>query len=188
MFLSLWLLPCFLLPCNVLCQRLKQRKVHIEGLYNFNIPSMQKTLWTSSQRLSNSTSLWSYLLELFTPKAFYICGCTTQFFCCSGGEWSLLNGEVQSACREHMTVAALATAVYRRGGRTQQILPTTCFRLLSSSPTFPHIFYLQATLLLDTTMQLKGGGFCPSPVPTVSYNLIDFLGDIYNQHWKKQPS
>lgn len=90
--LSLWLLPCFLLPCNVLCQKLKQRKVHTESLYSFKIPSMQKTLWTPIQRLSNLASLWSHLLELFTPKTFYVCGCTTQISCCSGGGWSLQKG------------------------------------------------------------------------------------------------
>lgn len=62
--------------------------------------------------------------------------------------------------------------------------PPHNFGLLSSSPTFLHILYLQATLLLHTTMQLKGGGLCLSPVPTVPYNFIDFLGDVFNQHWK----
>lgn len=103
------------------------------------------------------------------------------------GDGVCKKGVVQFACREHMTVAALKTAVYGRGGRTQQILPTTHFRL-SSPPTFLCTLYLQVTLLLDTTMQMKGGGLCLSPVPTVPYNLIDFLGDVYNQHWKKQPS
>lgn len=121
---SLWLLPCFLLPRNVLSQRLKQNKVHTEWLHSFKIPIMQKTLWTPIQRLSNLTSLQSHLLELFTPKAFYVCGCT-KFSCCSGGQWSLLKGEVQFAHREHVTVAAVKTAVYGRRVRTQQILPTT---------------------------------------------------------------
>jgi len=75
---------------------------------------------------------------------------------------------------ENTTVAALKTTFHGRGGRIQQILPTTHFRLPRSSPTFLHSLYFQTTLLLDTTKQLKGGGLCLSPVPTVPYNLIDF--------------